>query len=387
VARTEIAIVGAGPAGTSTALHLARLDPAWAERMVLLDKATFPRPKLCGGGITYFGGRALDALGIEVRDAFDARTIRLVHGRRQFAFEGDPTVRVVRREVFDTHLLEACRELGVEVREGVAVRDISIGADATTLETSDGPLEAEVVVGADGSGGCVARAAGLDRHASWARTLEVLTPPSKDADPEVANSMLTMDCTAISRHGLRGYVWHFPCRIDGRLHVSRGVYECRLWPGRPKADLELILSEALAERGLHLSDYRQHSFPIRQWHPARPTAAPRVLLVGDAAGADSLTGEGIAFALTGGAAVATTIHESRRSGDPSFADHRARVDAWATLHQLSTRRAVARWGYRLENRLVLDLLWRVAGVAVRDLATARRLWHGLDRFRSLIGHR
>jgi flavin-dependent dehydrogenase len=385
--RTEVLIVGAGPAGTSTALHLVRLDAAWADRMVVLDRATFPRPKLCGGGLTFFGSRFLDQLGIEVEDAFDAKSIRLIHGRRQFAFQGDPAVRVIRRYEFDARLVDLCRERGIDVRENVAVRGVTVGSHAVSVDTPGTAIEAEVVVGADGSGGRVARSIGMDRGATWGRTLEVLTPAGPTPDPEIQDRMLTVDFTPLSRHGLRGYVWHFPCLVDGSLHVSRGVYECRLWPRRPKADLVGILEEALADRGMCLADHRQQSHPILQWHPRRPTAAPRVLLVGDAAGADALTGEGISFALAGGAAAAESIHRARFTGDVSFADHAVRVERWPTLHQRSTRRAVARWAYRLENRLVLDLLWRITGAAVRDLETARRVWRGLDRLRALTGQR
>ena len=47
----DVVIVGGGPAGVSTALHLLQLDPGWAGRMVVLEKAAHPREKLCGGGM------------------------------------------------------------------------------------------------------------------------------------------------------------------------------------------------------------------------------------------------------------------------------------------------------------------------------------------------
>lgn len=48
----DILIIGSGPAGMSTALHLVQTDPAWAERILVIDRATHPRQKLCGGGLT-----------------------------------------------------------------------------------------------------------------------------------------------------------------------------------------------------------------------------------------------------------------------------------------------------------------------------------------------
>ena len=56
----DVIIVGSGPAGTSTALHLCRLRPELAGRILLLDRAVHPREKLCGGGITHYGERAAD---------------------------------------------------------------------------------------------------------------------------------------------------------------------------------------------------------------------------------------------------------------------------------------------------------------------------------------
>lgn len=52
IIHTDILIIGSGPSGTSTALHLVKQDPAWAKRIIIVDKAIHPREKLCGGGIT-----------------------------------------------------------------------------------------------------------------------------------------------------------------------------------------------------------------------------------------------------------------------------------------------------------------------------------------------
>ena len=63
VKQVDVLIVGAGPAGASTALHLLKIDPAWAERLVVVDKAVHPREKLCGGGVTQLGEQVLTGLG------------------------------------------------------------------------------------------------------------------------------------------------------------------------------------------------------------------------------------------------------------------------------------------------------------------------------------
>ncbi len=58
-ARHEVIIIGSGPAGLSTALHLLLCDPSWAERLVILEKAVHPRFKLCGGAVTPLGLKCL----------------------------------------------------------------------------------------------------------------------------------------------------------------------------------------------------------------------------------------------------------------------------------------------------------------------------------------
>lgn len=62
----EIVIVGAGPAGSAAALELANLDPGLAERLLLLDKAVFPRPKHCAGGLSVDTDSELRGLGVEI---------------------------------------------------------------------------------------------------------------------------------------------------------------------------------------------------------------------------------------------------------------------------------------------------------------------------------
>ncbi|MEA2008878.1 MAG: hypothetical protein U9O54_07135 [Chloroflexota bacterium] len=58
----DLLIIGAGPAGTSTALHLLQINPNWASRMLVIEKATHPREKLCAGGLTKLGIHVLEDL-------------------------------------------------------------------------------------------------------------------------------------------------------------------------------------------------------------------------------------------------------------------------------------------------------------------------------------
>src|SRR6516164_5075271 len=100
--RRAVVIVGAGPAGSATALRLAALAPEVAARSVLLEKSRHPREKTCAGGVIPKAGRVLESLGVPL-DVPQARVDRAavsVPGRR-VGVEGRELCRVVRRRELD----------------------------------------------------------------------------------------------------------------------------------------------------------------------------------------------------------------------------------------------------------------------------------------------
>lgn len=123
VINTDILIIGSGPSGTSTALHLIKNDPAWAERIIIVDKAVHPREKLCGGGITHLGQNVLANLGLTLEPRnFEVKEARLLYRGKSYSFYGNPVFRIVRRDEFDHWLVQIAEKLGVPVRQGEAVK-------------------------------------------------------------------------------------------------------------------------------------------------------------------------------------------------------------------------------------------------------------------------
>ena len=93
----DLLIIGSGPAGSSTALHLLQRDPRWATRILMLEKERHPRPKLCGGGLTEWGEQPLRDLGLELAVPHIAiREARFRHKRSEFSVWGEPVFRVTR---------------------------------------------------------------------------------------------------------------------------------------------------------------------------------------------------------------------------------------------------------------------------------------------------
>ncbi|MCZ2115558.1 MAG: hypothetical protein LC131_17275, partial [Anaerolineae bacterium] len=122
----DILIVGSGPSGTSTALHLVKQDPAWADRIIIVDKAVHPRDKLCGGGLTHMAQNILANLGLAIEPRnFEIKEARLLYRGRGYSFYGDPVFRIVRRAEFDQWLVQTAEKLGVTVRQGEAVKEVT----------------------------------------------------------------------------------------------------------------------------------------------------------------------------------------------------------------------------------------------------------------------
>ena len=149
--RFDVIVVGGGPAGSMTSYRLAQ-----AGKLVLLvDKARFPRDKPCGGGLTM---RAVAHLPVDVtpvvEERIDVVELRFRYGEAVVRRSPQPFVWMTQRRRLDTFLLDAARERGVEVMDGVAVK-VEPG---NVVQVKGGEsFAADVLVGADGANGSTAR--------------------------------------------------------------------------------------------------------------------------------------------------------------------------------------------------------------------------------------
>lgn len=307
--RAPLVIVGSGPAGTATALALHRLDPELARDLVVLEKATHPRPKVCAGGLIPAGRRWMEAHDVPLRvphvtvHRAQVRTprTRVAHDDRDLCY-------VVRRDELDAALVAACRERGITVREAEPVQAVERDAGGVRLTTARDTYATPLVIGADGAGSLVRRRLVDDTRSAIARAVMVDVPTAQTRWNGRDAARYDFDFRILQR-GLRGYLWAFPCLIAGVPHVNVGAYA--LAPAG--AALDEALSAYLAELGVH--DARRMAFPIHWFRPGAPIAAAHAWLVGDAAGVDPLMGEGISLAMEYGEIAAAAIVAAHRVGD------------------------------------------------------------------------
>lgn len=371
-------VVGGGPAGSTSAALLAA--DGW--RVLLLDRARFPRRKPCAECINPAGVAALRRLGVLER-VMDAAPGRLDGWR--IASDGGPSFAgrfpagvhgiALPREVLDAILLDHARAAGAEVREGVKVTDL-LRDDARVRGVLAGgeEVEARVVVGADGLRSIVLRRLGLLAHPARLRKL-ALTAHVRGIGP-------LGGCGMVRARG-RGCVG--VAEVGGGLAnvtvVVQGA-QARRVSGNASAYFDAVLCEcgfADAERVDEVVATGPFDCPVRR------AVANGALLVGDAAGYyDPFTGQGIFRALRGAELAAEAIGDALRAGDASAAAlapyERARRRAFGPGERLQhvieafvSRPPLLRWAAgRFARRPALgDAIVRAAG----DVRPVRSLLH------------
>lgn len=368
----DVLIVGSGPSGTSTALHLLKNDPQWAGRMIIVDKAVHPREKLCGGGITHMGQNILANLGLHLEPRnFEVKEARLVYHDKTYSFFGDPVFRIVRRDEFDHWLVQTVEKFGVDVRQGEAVTNVNPRADYVEVVTEKSTYHAKVVVAADGSRSFIRHKLKWDDDSRVARLVEVLTPEDAATQPEFREGVAIFDFTPMD-DDLQGYYWDFPSFIKGKPYMNRGVFDSRAAPQKPKADLKAILAGEMQQRDRDMEEYRLKGHPIRWWSSDGRFSQSRVLLVGDAAGADPLFGEGISFALGYGEPAAAAIIDAFEQNDFSFATYAGRLKEHWLFRQLRLRTWAARYAYLLNYPIVVSIGWSIMRLVMQLTPFRRR---------------
>jgi geranylgeranyl reductase family protein len=288
VPRYDAIVVGAGPAGSTTAFRLARAGA----RVCLLDRARFPRDKPCGGGLTLRAVRELP-FSVEpvVEDVVDRLELGLSYERRFTRTCDEPLILMTQRRRLDAFLAERAAEAGAEFRDDAKVTAVSPDG---SVDVDGYRLEADVVVGADGANGLSQRVAGPVPELGVALEGNV---GHEDVDAARYRGRAVVELGVVPG----GYAWIFP-KGD---HVNVGVGG---W-GTEGPRLRERLGALCRGYGIdetRVSGLRGHRLPMRG--ARRRPVNGRVLLVGDAAGlVDPLSGDGMYEAFVSGRLAAEAV--------------------------------------------------------------------------------
>jgi flavin-dependent dehydrogenase len=159
-------------------------------------------------------------------------------------------------------------------------------------------------------------------------------------------------------NNIAGYTWDFPTQVNGKPMRCWGVYDTNLLADQKRPALKEPLVEEMKRHGFDLNDYEIKGHPIRWYSPWNKMSAPRVILVGDAIGADPLFGEGISIALGYGVIAAQEIAESYQRGEFSFSRFKRRFVRSGLGQTLCARWLITQVIYTLKWKWFQILLWR-----------------------------
>jgi len=378
----SVVIVGAGPAGAAAAIVLRRAGAT----VTVIDKARFPRDKCCGDGLTSGALRHLDDLGLNpdtvatwqpvsdvwiTRPSGQSMLFPLPKGNGLFAA-------TAARKDLDMALVNRALDEGADLRQGVALEGVQLFNDRVEVATSEGPIQADWLIAADGMWSPTRKALGLNRgsyRGEWHAFRQYFNTVSERA----ARDLFVWFEPDI----LPGYMWSFPLP-GNRANVGFGVVRGGSHKMNEMGDLWRDLLERPHIRdvlGAHAAPEDTHkAWPI----PARigdlPLTAHRTFFVGDATAAcDPMTGEGIGQALQTGMAAAQAIVAQ---GSPVAAAKAYQIAADKEL--AVDMRFAATLGTVLKNQTGAEWSLRTAGMTAWTSRNFAR-WLFEDYPRALLG--
>lgn len=400
---TDVLVVGGGPGGSAAAYHLAR----HGVDVTVVEKAAFPREKVCGDGLTPRGVAALLRMGVDTSDPGFERSVGLRVYTRAATLELPwpdlrewPDYGLVRtRRDLDALLAGRARAAGARVLERTEALEPILEEGwvrGARVSNGDGPdeIRARTVIAADGASSRFAQRAGVRRDPT--RPLGIAARRyyrvSRRPGPWLESWLDLWDGSSL----LPGYGWIFPVS-DGTLNVGAGLLSTFKEFGRISAqrlfDGFVGLLPEEWEIGEENAEGELRSGPLPMGINRSPQAVPGMLVVGDAAGAvNPFNGEGIAYAMESAEIAAELTHDALLNDRPALAHMYPVVlrERYGRYFRLGTEfvklignpavmRASVRYGMRHE-RLMRFLLRLMANLTDgRSPDVQDKLIHAIER--------
>lgn len=285
----DIVIIGAGIAGLTAGIHFRKRDL----NVLIIEKAVFPRKKLCGGFLTYPAIREIAELGLDCTDTsvfFPSSDVFIHYQGKELQLQLTQSAFLVNRFEFDYLLYKKFKEMGGSIIEGVRATRI---ADNTTLILDNGStLRFNVLIGADGANSMVRKYLNRDIERSDGFCIgKNYSLPIPSSLPQGFH--LYMDLID------EGYGW---CFAYADRYASIGV------GGTKKEGLRVLDVAKQLFAKLGVDEPHVEGAIIPNGRPAKKLASKNIFLVGDATGlVDSVLGEGIYPALLAGRIIGSKV--------------------------------------------------------------------------------
>ena len=346
----DVAVIGSGPSGASTAFHLAKKGIS----TVLIEKEKLPRYKTCGGGFVYRGRKNLpfDISSVIERE-FHTVDVFLGNTLHFQTVRDEPTITMIMRDSFDNLIVEEAKKQGVTLLEENKLTDISFDNDVAILTTDKNTISAKFVVAADGALSPTAKMAG------WTEETRKLIPALEyeievpEEDFNRLKDQVRFDIDAIPY----GYAWNFP----KKNHLSVGVASTK----KARINLKKYYQEYLETIGIKtILKESQHGFQIPIAPRTDGFVKRNVFLIGDAAGfADPITAEGISNAIYSGVLVADAISESELNLEKASALYEEKLHE-KLIPEIKTGLWLAKWFY--EQKTIRNVMLKKYGQRFSD---------------------
>jgi geranylgeranyl reductase family protein len=292
----DVIIAGAGPAGSMAAYELARQGIS----VLILEKTRFPRYKVCGGGLTF---KILQEIPFDIAEILETviHTIRFsTNFKDTFSrTSSEPLMYCTMRSKLDHFLLEKATRAGAKVLFMQQVTDLRNEQDAVSVVTKEKQFHSRLVIGADGPSSIVARTLGLRQHIEQGLAWEAEISADSDILKMYSDTVF-LDWGTFPG----GYGWVFPKKDHFSIGVGGPASLSKQMMPYYKKFIECLdfgpTTLPISQQGTGMRE-GPRSWPIPVRTQKGFVHSGRVLIAGDAAGlTDSLTGEGIYYAVKSG---------------------------------------------------------------------------------------